>query len=88
MDLASVKQVGISAAYKGAEILQSYFGNITRVNKKGAIDLVTEAEVTAFLELVPHADYVDVADAAHMIAGDKNDVFTRAVVTFLDDGPG
>lgn len=45
MDLARVKQVGISAAYKGAEILQSYFGNITRVNKKGAIDLVTEADL-------------------------------------------
>lgn len=45
MDLARVKQVGISAAYKGAEILQSYFGNITRINKKGAIDLVTEADL-------------------------------------------
>ena len=45
MDLARVKQVGISAAYKGAEILQTYFGNITRVNKKGAIDLVTEADL-------------------------------------------
>ncbi len=45
MDLDRVKQVGISAAYKGAEVLQSYFGNITRVNKKGAIDLVTEADL-------------------------------------------
>jgi pimeloyl-ACP methyl ester carboxylesterase len=34
--------------------------------------------------MVPHAEYVDVADAAHMIAGDKNDVFTDAVVRFLD----
>ena len=47
-------------------------------------DLVTPAEVEAFLELVPHADYVDVADAAHMIAGDENDAFTRAVMSFLD----
>jgi pimeloyl-ACP methyl ester carboxylesterase len=47
-------------------------------------DLVTEAEVTEFLEMVPHAEYVDVADAAHMIAGDRNDVFTDAVVTFLE----
>ena len=45
MDFDRVKQVGISAAYKGAEVLQSYFGNITRVNKKGAIDLVTEADI-------------------------------------------
>ena len=47
-------------------------------------DLVTEAEVAEFLEMVPHARYVDVADAAHMIAGDRNDVFTDAVVDFLE----
>jgi pimeloyl-ACP methyl ester carboxylesterase len=47
-------------------------------------DLVTDAEVADFRQMVPHADYVDVADAAHMIAGDKNDVFTDAVVQFLD----
>lgn len=47
-------------------------------------DLVTEAEVEDFLEMVPHARYVDVAGAAHMIAGDRNDVFTDAVVDFLD----
>lgn len=47
-------------------------------------DLVTDAEVTEFLELVPHAEYVDVAGAAHMIAGDKNDIFSDAVVTFLE----
>ncbi len=47
-------------------------------------DLVTEAEVDDFMQMVPHARYVDVKDAAHMIAGDKNDVFTDAVVEFLD----
>ena len=43
-------------------------------------DLVTETEVAEFLEMVPHARYVDVANAAHMIAGDRNDVFSDAVV--------
>jgi len=52
MDLTRVKKVGISAAYKGAEILQSYFGNITRENKKGAIDLVTDADVRSEEEVV------------------------------------
>jgi len=47
-------------------------------------DLVTDAEVAEFRQMVPHAEYVDVAGAAHMIAGDKNDVFTDAVVQFLD----
>lgn len=46
-------------------------------------DLVTQSEVDAFVDMVPHARYVDVKDAAHMIAGDKNDVFTDAVVGFL-----
>lgn len=50
-------------------------------------DLVTDDEVAEFLELVPHAEYVDVADAGHMIAGDKNDVFTNAVVDFLASDP-
>jgi len=46
-------------------------------------DLVTDAEVAEFRQMVPHAGYVDVAGAAHMIAGDRNDVFTDAVVRFL-----
>ena len=37
-----------------------------------------------FLEMVPHAGYGVGANAAHMIAGDRNDVFTVAVVWFLD----
>lgn len=38
----------------------------------------------AFLELVPHAEYVDVAGADHMVAGDANDSFNKAVFAFLD----
>jgi pimeloyl-ACP methyl ester carboxylesterase len=46
-------------------------------------DLVTDAEVGEFMATVPHANYVDVVDAAHMVAGDVNDVFTAAVLEFL-----
>ena len=46
-------------------------------------DLVTETEAEAFLEMVPHAEYVDVEDAAHMIAGDKNDAFMDAITDFV-----
>jgi pimeloyl-ACP methyl ester carboxylesterase len=45
---------------------------------------VTDAEVDAFRAMVPHAEYVDVQGAGHMIAGDRNDAFTDAVVRFLD----
>lgn len=51
-------------------------------------DLVTDTEVEEFLKVVPHAKYVNVADAAHMIAGDKNDIFTTAVTGFVDEMDG
>jgi len=46
-------------------------------------DLLSETGARHFIELVPHAEYVDVAGAGHMVAGDKNDAFTNAVVEFL-----
>jgi pimeloyl-ACP methyl ester carboxylesterase len=46
-------------------------------------DLLSEAGARHFLELVPHARYVDVSDAGHMVAGDRNDRFTAAVRDFL-----
>lgn len=46
-------------------------------------DLVSEATAQHFLELRPDAQYVDVSGAGHMVAGDRNDAFTEAVVEFL-----
>lgn len=46
-------------------------------------ELVSEDLAREFLTLAPHADYVDVAGARHMVAGDRNDQFTAAVTTFL-----
>ena len=46
-------------------------------------DVVTETEVEEFLQLIPHAEYVDVDKARHMVAGDRNDIFTEAVTRFL-----
>jgi len=46
-------------------------------------DLVTEEGAAAFLEEYPHAQFVDVSDAGHMVAGDRNDVFTEAVLQFV-----
>jgi pimeloyl-ACP methyl ester carboxylesterase len=46
-------------------------------------ELVSEELAREFLDLVPHADYADVSDAGHMVAGDRNDAFTSAVVGFL-----
>jgi pimeloyl-ACP methyl ester carboxylesterase len=48
-------------------------------------DLLSEEGAKAFLELVPHARFADVAGAGHMVAGDRNDVFNRAILDFLAD---
>ena len=50
-------------------------------------DLVSEETAQEFLELVPHAQFVDVSGAGHMVAGDRNDRFCDAVVEFLDALP-
>ncbi|MGZ3420833.1 MAG: alpha/beta fold hydrolase [Polyangiales bacterium] len=47
-------------------------------------DLLSERGVEEFLQLVPHATFVDVAGAGHMVAGDRNDAFTAAILPFLD----
>lgn len=46
-------------------------------------DLVSVDTAKEFLDLVPHAEYVDLADAHHMVAGDQNDAFTETVKEFL-----
>jgi pimeloyl-ACP methyl ester carboxylesterase len=52
---------------------------------RGALsDVVTEEGVQEFLQRIPGAKVVDVGGAAHMVAGDRNDVFARAVIDFLE----
>jgi pimeloyl-ACP methyl ester carboxylesterase len=46
-------------------------------------DLLSEEGARTFLAQVPHARFVDVSGAGHMVAGDKNDAFTEAVIDFL-----
>ncbi len=46
-------------------------------------ELVSTAHADEFLALAPHAEFVDIADARHMVAGDRNDVFGDAIVDFM-----
>ena len=48
-------------------------------------DLLSEEGAQHFLDLVPHARFADVSEAGHMVAGDRNDLFTEAVVSFLHE---
>lgn len=49
----------------------------------GRSDLVSDATVAHFLELVPQARHVRLPEATHMVAGDDNDGFTDSVLGFL-----
>ncbi len=49
----------------------------------GSSELVQEEHAKEFLELVPHARFADVSGARHMVAGDKNDQFSTAILEFL-----
>ncbi len=45
MNIDDIKRVGLAAAYRAGEVLRTHFGNLENVQKKGAIDLVTEADI-------------------------------------------
>lgn len=51
----------------------------------GLSDVLSEDGARAFLELVPQSRYANVGQAAHMVAGDRNDIFVAAVLDFLSD---
>jgi pimeloyl-ACP methyl ester carboxylesterase len=53
----------------------------------GSSELVQEAHAREFLDLVPHAEYADVSGARHMVAGDRNDQFSVAILDFLGKIP-
>jgi pimeloyl-ACP methyl ester carboxylesterase len=55
----------------------------TLLVRGAASELVHEAHAKEFLELVPHAAYADVSGARHMVAGDRNDQFSNAILDFL-----
>ncbi|NML97091.1 alpha/beta hydrolase [Paraburkholderia sp. RP-4-7] len=55
----------------------------TLLVRGGNSDVVSEAGVEEFLGLCPRAEYVNVSEAGHMVAGDRNDVFGRAAIDFL-----
>jgi pimeloyl-ACP methyl ester carboxylesterase len=47
-------------------------------------EMVSEQGVQDFLRLIPSAEFVDVSEAGHMVAGDDNDAFNAAVENFLE----
>lgn len=58
MDMERIKRVGTAAAVNGGKVLQEHFGKLRSVRKKGAIDLVTEADIQSeavIIDTISHA---------------------------------
>jgi pimeloyl-ACP methyl ester carboxylesterase len=51
----------------------------------GLSDVLSEEGAQAYLDLVPHSKYTNVGQAAHMVAGDRNDIFVSSVLDFLSE---
>ena len=47
VDIGRMKHVALAAAARGGEILRKYWGHVHKIKKKGAIDLVTEADTAS-----------------------------------------
>lgn len=56
----------------------------TLLVRGGLSNVLSEDGAQRFLRQCPHAEYVNVENAAHMVAGDRNDIFAGAVIKFLN----
>lgn len=56
----------------------------TLLVRGGRSEVLTREGAEDFLQLVPHAEFADIAGADHMVAGDKNDAFADAAFAFLE----
>jgi pimeloyl-ACP methyl ester carboxylesterase len=50
-------------------------------------ELVSLDAATEFVGTLKNGSFTDVANAGHMVAGDRNDIFLEAVIAFLDKLP-
>jgi pimeloyl-ACP methyl ester carboxylesterase len=79
--------MGKDAKFDGPNPLAQIAGAIkipTLLVRGSRSRIVSEEGVREFLDLVPHAEYVDISDAHHMVAGDANDAFNDAVFAFVE----
>jgi pimeloyl-ACP methyl ester carboxylesterase len=75
-------------ASKFMGLLEFAMGNIhvpTLVVRGLLSDVVTQEGIDDIVRRLPDVKVVEVEGAGHMIAGDQNDAFSHAVVTFLDE---
>jgi len=56
----------------------------TLLVRGGLSNVLSEEGAQSFLKQCPHAEYIRVDNAAHMVAGDRNDNFAGGVIAFLE----
>ena len=72
--------------YKLRQKIYAESVNIPTLLIRGALsNVVTQDEVDDFLETIKHAEFIEIDRAAHMIAGDRNDIFANAAISFLQE---
>lgn len=55
----------------------------TLLVRGGLSDVLSEEGAQQFLAICPQCEYVNVTNAGHMVAGDRNDIFGTSVIAFL-----
>ncbi len=76
MDLEYVRRIGIAAAYEGGKVLNACLGKIASIRKKGAIDLVTEADTGSEKRIIEtirsrFPDHAILAEESGLNTGDE-----------------
>ena len=54
----------------------------TLLIRGGLSDVLTEEDKDYFLKVVSHAEFEEISNAAHMVAGDKTIFFQRQLKSF------
>jgi non-heme chloroperoxidase len=77
------KPIDIQSRQERLSACASRLNMPTLLVRGASSDVVSETGVREFLKLCPHADYVNVTNAGHMVAGDRNDIFGNVAADFL-----
>jgi pimeloyl-ACP methyl ester carboxylesterase len=83
----AMMQMGRNADFNGPNPLETAARLLkipTLLIRGGRSRIVSETGVREFREMVPHAEFADIAEAHHMVAGDANDAFNDAVFSFVE----
>ena len=86
-EYVEVEGNGCSIGPNPVEVAKAAAGNLSlpvHLVRGGASDLISLEAAERFINFVSGAHFTDVSGAGHMVVGDDNDVFSRAIIDFLE----